>query len=312
MAPYDLHERSAPSGDLGEQQGLRRHLLIAGTGRAGTSALVRYLTALGLETNLSKHGKAAAWFDSAQAGFEDLPVSTIAPNLPYVVKSPWSYQLVDEILADPKIKLDAVIVPLRGLIEATASRTILQLQAVHQETGWMAQMSTTWDDWGSTPGGTVFSLNPIDQARLLAVGLHRLLERLVQADVPTVLLAFPRLVTDPDYLFGKLSPVMPFEVTIERAREAHAETFSAAMVRVESELREELELSSVSDEFQGPSLLVLDNAALRRSLTHVQNQAEQLHREVLALRASRSWRVTRPLRRLSRMIGTLKGICAAS
>ena len=307
-----MHEQNGSSLDLSEHQGLRRHLLIAGTGRAGTSALVRYLTALGLETNLSKHGKAAAWFDPAQAGLEDIPVSAITPNLPYVVKSPWSYQLVDEILADPKMQLDAVIVPLRGLTEAAASRTIIQLQAVHQETGWMAQMSTTWDHWSSTPGGTVFSLNPIDQARLLAVGLHRLLERLVQADVPTVLLAFPRLVTDADYLFGKLSPVLPVEVTIERAREAHAETFSAAMARVEGELREELELSSVSEEFQGPSLLVLDNAALRRSLTQVRSQAEQLHSEVLALRTSRSWRVTRPLRLLSRMIGTLKGMCAAS
>jgi hypothetical protein len=110
----------------------------------------------------------------------------------------------------------------------------------------------------------------------------------VQADVPTVLLAFPRLVTDPEYLFGKLAPVLPIEVTIERARRAHAETFSAAMVRVEGELREELELSSVSEELQGPSLLVLDNAALRRSLTQLRNQVEQLYREVLALRASRS------------------------
>ena len=33
----------------------RRHLLIAGTGRAGTSFLVRYLAELGLDTHLGRH-----------------------------------------------------------------------------------------------------------------------------------------------------------------------------------------------------------------------------------------------------------------
>jgi hypothetical protein len=325
--------------DFAEDRGRRHHLLIAGTGRAGTSALVRYLTALGLESHLSRHGEASVWFDAAQAGLEDLPVSTINRDLPYVVKSPWSYQLVEEVLADPQIELDAVIVPIRDLTEAAASRSILQLQALHQEADWMVQMSTTWEHWGSAPGGIVFSLNPIDQARLLAVGFHRLLERLVQADVPTVLLAFPRLVSDPDYLFGKLSPVLPIEVPIERAREVHAATFSAALVRVEGELSdEESKVSSVLGEFQGPSLRALDNAALRRSLIQLRNQLaevgasrtalererdmlrdqlklqrsraaevehqaaekDQLQREVLALRESRSWRTTWPLRALSR------------
>jgi hypothetical protein len=257
--------------------------------------------------------------------------------LPYVVKSPWSYQVVEEVLTDPQIQLDAVIVPVRDLTEAAASRTILQLQALHQEADWMARLSTTWEHWSSAPGGIVFSLNPIDQARLLAVGFHRLLERLVQADVPTVLLAFPRLALDPDYLFGKLSPVLPIEVPIERAREAHAATFSDAMVRVEGELSDETQLSSVFGEVQGPSLRALDNAALRRSLIQLRNQLaeaeasrtalegerdmlrdqleqqaaeaeraggekDQLQREILALRSSRSWRITGPLRALSRAV----------
>ena len=33
-----------------------RHLIIAGTGRAGTSFLVRYLTELGLDTTLARQG----------------------------------------------------------------------------------------------------------------------------------------------------------------------------------------------------------------------------------------------------------------
>jgi hypothetical protein len=76
--------------------------MIAGTGRSGTSALVRYLTALGLETHLSKRGRTAEWYDTAHAGLEDLPLSTINPDLPYVVKSPWAYQLIEKFLQTHK------------------------------------------------------------------------------------------------------------------------------------------------------------------------------------------------------------------
>ena len=117
-----------------EQNHRRHHLLIAGTGRAGTSALVRYMTDLGLDAHISRHGEASAWFDdTAQAGFEDLPVAMKASDLPYVVKSPWSYQLIEAVLADPDIQLDAVVVPMRDLIKAAASRTIVELQTVHQK-----------------------------------------------------------------------------------------------------------------------------------------------------------------------------------
>lgn len=249
-----------------------RHLLIAGTGRAGTSALVKYFTALGLETHVSKHKSTAAWYEPAQAGLEDLPVSTITRDLPYVVKSPWSYQLIDEILADPQIELDAIVIPVRDLVEAAASRTIVQLQAVHQEHDGMARLSTTWEHWASTPGGTIFSLHPLDQARLLAVGFHHLLERLVQADVPTVLLAFPRFATDPDYLFSKLSPVLPLHISTEKAREAHAATFSATKVRVGDELSNQTEVPFFHGQAHGPGFGALDNIALKRNLNLLRNQ----------------------------------------
>ena len=54
-----------------------------------------------------------------------------------------------------------------------------------------------WESWGTTAGGTVYSLNPLDQARILAVQFQRLVQQLVEAEVPTtVFLAFPRLVED--------------------------------------------------------------------------------------------------------------------
>ncbi len=58
-----------------DQQAPRHHLLIAGTGRAGTSFLVRWLAAAGLRTHLASHDT-PMWDDDANAGLEDLPVSS--------------------------------------------------------------------------------------------------------------------------------------------------------------------------------------------------------------------------------------------
>jgi len=58
----------------------RKHLLIAGTGRAGTSFMVRLLTDLGLDTHLSRFGD-GGWDEMAQAGLEK-------PDLRQLSRSP--------------------------------------------------------------------------------------------------------------------------------------------------------------------------------------------------------------------------------
>jgi hypothetical protein len=99
-------------------QNPERHLVIAGTGRAGTSFLVRYLTELGLDTTLTRKGDAAAWDGPANAGFEDLLIA--GRTLPYVVKSPWIGEYIEQILKEERFKIDAFIVPVRDLVEVAA------------------------------------------------------------------------------------------------------------------------------------------------------------------------------------------------
>ena len=59
----------------------RRHLIIAGTGRAGTSLLVRYLTELGLDRTLARNGDMAEWDAEANAGLENVLISGNKPSL---------------------------------------------------------------------------------------------------------------------------------------------------------------------------------------------------------------------------------------
>ena len=100
-------------------------------------------------------------------------------------QSPWFYEYVDEVLARKDIQLDGVIIPIRDLTEASTSRAVVELQNAHQGLPFLADELKAWETH-APPGGVIFSLNPIDQARLLAVGFPKLIHALVQAEVPFI------------------------------------------------------------------------------------------------------------------------------
>ena len=254
------------------------HIIIAGTGRAGTTFLVQYLTELGLDTHISRHGPGQ--FDAnAQAGFEDMPLLTAAENLPYVIKAPWMGQYIDEILASSEIRIDAAILPVRNLVEAAASRTILELRAMYQSAPHMAKLTETWENWALTPGGTI---NPLDQARILAIGFHRLVQRLVDAEIPLLLLGFPRLIEDGDYLFERLKSLLPETVTPEQARAAHQRTAQHEKVRVGDELGIEQDgiFSTIPAGINYPDRDRLDRIALGREIARLNQERDDLGRRV--------------------------------
>ncbi|MGO4450682.1 hypothetical protein AB4Y96_17335 [Phyllobacterium sp. TAF24] len=245
---------------------MSNHLLIAGTGRAGTSLLVKYFTALGLDTHVTKANGQVHLLEDANAGLEDLILHG-GENLPYVVKSPWLYQFVDEVLAREDITIDGVIIPVRNLIEAASSRTIVELQNIHQTYEWMAEENKTWDLRSGAPGGILYSLNPLDQARLLAIGFHHLIERLSHAGIPIYLLAFPRFTEDPEYLFSVLRNCLPPSTTLEAVTAIHESIVEPDKVRVGAEIALQVPNNTPmasADDY--PSLEQLDNIALRREI----------------------------------------------
>jgi hypothetical protein len=164
-----------------------RHLVIAGTGRAGTTALVQLLEACGLSTGSDD----LRYFKTSRAGLErDLA----ADDAPYVVKQPYLSeelgQIIDEGLDSDRI--DAVILPLRDLEDAAASRI-----QVFREHGLRS------------PGGLWRSLRPSVQRRALAEAEHRLLMTTAEHGIRVVTLNFPRFVEDPGYAWARLAPVLP-------------------------------------------------------------------------------------------------------
>jgi hypothetical protein len=248
---------------------MKHHLLIAGTGRAGTSFLVQYLTACGLDTHLSRYPDAKL-DEHANAGLEDLPLPEI--DQPYVLKSPWLFEYVERLLAREDIRIDAVVISIRDIVEAATSRVTLSLRERFGDTS-LPEELTLWETWATTPGGVVYSLNPLDQARLLAMGFHQLIHALVREDVPIVFLDFPRFVKDGEYLFERLRPVIGSSVTRETALDAHRKTARPELVRTGNELSgvSSTETDTVA---RFSSRETVDRAALFRELRRAQ-MAEQ-------------------------------------
>ena len=169
---------------------------------------------------------------------------------------------------------------------------------VHQTAPWMSEEDQSWEDWGLTPGGVIFSLNPIDQGRLLAVGFHHLVQRLIAADIPIIFLSFPRTAEDGSYLFEKLRSILPYTVDRESACSAHRRVAEPPRVRVAAEVKDSFSRETVSSAkvLRYTSHDSLDAIAIRRELGRLRKQLVELEMELGRMRSSRSWRLTQPYR----------------
>lgn len=163
----------------------RHHVIISGTGRAGTTFLVQLLTELGLNTGFPKNKKIDP---DSRAGME-LDIRDV--NAPYIIKSPWLCDYLDDVLQGGEIVIDYAIIPMRDLYSAAQSRRYVNNIA-------------NLDPGGDTPGGLWHTTNPKDQETILTGQLYKLIYALAKHDVPVNLLLFPKLVNDPDYLYKKI------------------------------------------------------------------------------------------------------------
>ena len=168
---------------------MRHHCIISGTGRAGTTALVRLLTRLGLETGFKADDMKVDKI--AHAGLEwDLRDE----RAPYIVKSPWICTYIGEIIDREDLIIDSAIIPMREISLAAESRRLVQ------------RKSGTGD---VVPGGLWNVQKPEDQECVLALQFFTLIFHLSRKGIPIVFLYFPRLVEDVDYLYEMLVRVLP-------------------------------------------------------------------------------------------------------
>lgn len=191
---------------------LRRHAVIAGTGRSGTTFLIKYLSACGVPVgNFDQLPE----YDDARAGKEQ---SLLSPEAPYLVKDPWLDEYIDQIDLS-QLAIDALLVPVRDLHQSAMSRVRQEraalLKSDHPGVG--------WDSFGTTPGGIRYSLGVVDQERVLAVAQANLIEWALSNEIPLFMLHFPRMIEDEDYLPTALQPWLRRFCDESRAREVFHE-----------------------------------------------------------------------------------------
>ena len=163
------------------------HIIISGTGRAGTTFLVQLLTRLGFETGFAN--VEGAIDPNCNAGMEwDLR----KPDAPYIVKSPWLCDYLDVLMEQTDMVIDHAIIPVRDLFAAAESRR----NVVQRSKSDLPPSQILGGLWHTDRGA--------EQEAILSFQFYKLIHTLVKREIPTTFLHFPRLVHDPEYLYDKL------------------------------------------------------------------------------------------------------------
>lgn len=178
----------------------KHKLIITGTGRAGTTFLVRLFTELDLDTGYTRENWRKDYFSHCNAGLER---KLSDPAAPYIVKDPDLCNTLGQVLTENDLVIDHALIPLRDLDAAAKSRI---------------RVGGTDN---TVPGGLRDTNDPARQKTILAEMFHQLTVTLAVHNIPHTFLLFPRFVQDADYAFSKLSPLLP-GVNRERFGEAFA------------------------------------------------------------------------------------------
>jgi hypothetical protein len=169
------------------------HIIITGTGRAGTTLLVQILTHLGFDTGFAKSRSLEAVDSISHAGLEH---SLRAADLPYVIKSPWFVDELDDVLQTRARVIRAAIVPIRDLVEAADSRRRVWRTAADRQLDPRNQPGTLWK-----------TEDPAAQEGVLAIQFHNIVNTLVSHEIPIYFVSFPRFAKDAAYLYRSLCPI---------------------------------------------------------------------------------------------------------
>jgi hypothetical protein len=191
MASWD--RRSAADG----------HILIGGTGRAGTTLLVQWFTVLGFDTGFTLEEALTRTDPISNAGLEHSLSRTleVGAPLPYVAKSPWFGPKLGGYIDSGQLRVRAAIVPLRSLADAAESRRQVSLRA--EEAG----------DSAKHPGGLLGAGRDAARAgrkqeQQLARRFYELIHTLVSHEVPVYFLCFPEFARGQQDLDSVLEPLL--------------------------------------------------------------------------------------------------------
>jgi hypothetical protein len=192
MEPED--RRSAANG----------HILIGGTGRAGTTLLVQWFTVMGFDTGFTVEEALARIDPISHAGLEHSLSRTleVGAPLPYVAKSPWFGANLAGYLDSGQLRCKAAIVPLRSLSDAAESRR--NVSRLAEDAGLDPNKHP-----GGVLGGSLGGAGAVrKQEQRLARRFYQLIHTLVTREVDLYFLSFPEFARGLQDPYARLQPLL--------------------------------------------------------------------------------------------------------
>lgn len=156
-------------------------ILITGTGRCGTTFLIKIFSFLNYYTGFNKTNYETGISKNCNSGME---LDTMAPY--YIIKSPYFLRDIDKIVANRMIKIKLVIIPVRDFTQSAKSRV----------------------SHGNEAGGLWDASNLDEQIKFYEKIMSNYRIVMTTHGINTIFLDFDQMITDKQYLFEKLKVVL--------------------------------------------------------------------------------------------------------
>jgi hypothetical protein len=154
-------------------------ILITGTGRCGTTFLIKLFSFLEFDTGFTKDNYKNYVFSNCNSGME-LNIE----DQHYILKNPQFIKNINNIIMNYKIKY--IIIPIRDYNESAKSR-----QSHNFENGGL---------WNAT--------NELEQVLFYNEIIANYTYIMTKYDIPTIFIDFDRMINNKEYLFNKLKNIL--------------------------------------------------------------------------------------------------------
>jgi len=157
-------------------------IFITGTGRCGTTFLIKLFTFLGFNTGFNEENYKKYVMPNCNAGMERVFTDHFD-----VLKNPTFLRDIEQIKLDKNIKIKHVIIPIREYIASAKSRA---RNGVNRGGGL----------WNAT--------TEEEQLDFYHEMISNYIYVMTKYDIPTLFIDFERMISDKNYLFNMLKPFM--------------------------------------------------------------------------------------------------------
>lgn len=166
-----------------------QRICITGTGRSGSTFLIRILSLYGLDTGFSRNDILQKKYihKNCNSGLEFLSDCKGQKNIPKIIKTPAFILNPQKYIQ--KYNISHIILPIRKLSEAAKSRV----------------------KNGKRNGGLWNATDEKSQILMYQINMSKLWEHIANTDIRCSILSFDKMISDPQYLYSKISGIFNLE-----------------------------------------------------------------------------------------------------